>query len=377
MLPTAFDLTRELLRHDTVNPPGDELDCALRCGALLERAGFTVRHHDLGERRASIVATLPGRDGTRPLALTGHLDVVPLGAVPWRHDAFAGETDGARLYGRGSSDMKSGVAAMVLAACALGPKISKAGGAGLELVLTASEEDGCIGSARLLESGLLGHAGALLVGEPTANAACVGHKGTLKFRAHFRGVTAHGSMPQLGDNAVHKAARAVLDLAGFDFGVPPHPVMGRPTLNVGTIEGGLNVNSVPDRAAVGVDVRTVPGIDHCALCGRLRALFPADTELEIIQDAEPVYTEPADAWVAQVLETTARITGERAPEAPGTLAFYTDAGNLRRAYGAVPTVILGPGEPSQAHQTDEWCGIERIGQSQAIYEALIARWCGA
>lgn len=370
---SAVDLTRALLRLDTVNPPGREEACAQLLGALLEQSGFTVRRHAFAPGRTSLVASLAGRDGTRPLCLTGHLDVVPLGAAPWTRDAFAGDTDGDRLYGRGSSDMKSGVAAMVLAACARAEAVARGGGAGLELVLTASEEDGCIGSAHLVGSGLLGRAGAMIVGEPTANAPYVGHKGTFKFRAHFRGITAHGSMPELGDNAIHKAARAVLELERFDFGVPPHPVMGRPTLNVGTIEGGLNVNSVPDRAAVGVDIRTVPGVDHCALCNRLQGLFAPDADIEILQDAEPVYTDASDEWVAGVFDTVGRLRGARGDAR--TLAFYTDAGNLLRAYGPVPTVILGPGEPSQAHQTDEWCSVACLDESVALYDALIADWC--
>lgn len=371
----AMELTRTLLRLDTVNPPGREHACTQLLGGLLEDAGFAVRYHEFAPGRTSLVATVGGSADTRPLCLTGHVDVVPLGAAPWTRDAFAGDTDGNRLFGRGSSDMKSGVAAMVQAACALAPHVAHGGGPGLEVVLTASEEDGCVGSAHLLRSGLLGRAGAVLVGEPTANDPCNGHKGTFKFRAHFRGVTAHGSMPELGDNAIHKAARAVLELQRFDFEVSPHPVMGTATLNVGTIEGGLNVNSVPDRAVVGVDVRTVPGIDHCALCTRIKDLFPRDTELEILQDAQPVYTDANDDWIMRVFDAVERVRGAR--PAPRTLAYYTDAGNLLQAYGSVPTVILGPGEPSQAHQTDEWCLMPRIEESAAIYEALISDWCRA
>lgn len=371
----ATELTRTLLQLDTVNPPGRERACTQLLGSLLEDAGFAVRYHEFAPGRTSLVATVGGRADARPLCLTGHVDVVPLGAAPWTRNAFAGDTDGDRLFGRGSSDMKSGVAAMVQAACTLAPHVARGAGPGLEIVLTASEEDGCIGSAHLLRSGLLGHAGAVVVGEPTANDPCIGHKGTLKFRAHFRGVTAHGSMPELGDNAIHKAARAVLELERFDLGAPPHAIMGAATLNVGTIEGGLNVNSVPDRAAVGVDIRTVPGIDHCALCARIKGLFPRDTELEILQDAQPVYTDASDDWILRVFDAVERVRGAR--PAPRTLAYYTDAGNLLQAYGNVPTVILGPGEPSQAHQTDEWCLMPRIEESAAIYEALISDWCRA
>lgn len=371
---TPVDLTRELLRINTVNPPGNERECTRRLGALLEEAGFQVAYHEYADRRTSLVARLGGDDQSAPLCLTGHVDTVALGALPWTRDAFDGETDGDRMYGRGVSDMKAGVASMVLAAIDLAPQLSRQrSGPGITLVLTAAEEGGCVGSRELLGSGLLESAGALLVGEPTANGPYVGHKGALKVWAEFSGVTAHGSMPQLGDNAVYKAARAALELQAFDFGVPAHPVMGLPTLNVGVLEGGMNINSVPDRARLGVDIRTVPGQDHCAICARLAGAFGRDATMTVTQDAEPVYTDASDAWVARVFDIVAQFEHRR-PE-PRTLTYYTDAGNLRKAYRDPPTLILGPGEPEQAHQTDEYCSMARIDQSQAIYHAVIRDWC--
>jgi hypothetical protein len=100
-----------------------------------------------------------------------------------------------------------------------------------------------------------GQAGALVVAEPTTNRPLCGHKGALWLKATTRGVTAHGSMPDKGVNAIYAAARAVGRLEAFDFNVARHPVMGAPTLNVGTLHGGLNLNSVPDRAEIGIDIR--------------------------------------------------------------------------------------------------------------------------
>src|SRR5229473_5963 len=255
----AIALTRSLLRFETVNPPGRERDCARHAGALLADWGFRVEYHEYAEGRTSVIARAGGSPSKAPLCLTGHLDVVPLGVNAWTRDPFAGETQGDRLYGRGSSDMKAGVAAMLLAAKSLAKKIS--GTPGIVLVLTAAEEGGCIGSYHLAQTHLLGSAGAMIVGEPTSNYPYVGHKGSLKFYAGFRGVSAHGSMPELGVNAIYKAARAVSSLETFDFAQPAHPVMGPPTMNVGTFEGGQGVNMVPDAARVGVDIRTLPGMD--------------------------------------------------------------------------------------------------------------------
>ncbi|HTQ76023.1 MAG TPA: M20 family metallopeptidase [Burkholderiales bacterium] len=367
----AVALTRELLRFDTVNPPGQERACARHAGALLEDWGFLVDYHEYAEGRTSVIARAGGSDSKPPLCLTGHIDTVALGSAPWTRDPFAGETDGDRLYGRGSSDMKAGVAAILLAARAAAKKLP--GTAGVVIVLTAAEEGGCIGSQHLARTRLLGRAGAMVVGEPTANYPLVGHKGSLKFHARFRGVSAHGSMPELGVNAIYKAAKAVASLEGFDFGVKPHPVMGGPTVNVGTFEGGQGVNMVPDEASIGVDIRTVAGMDHAALLARLRSALGDDAELEVFSDMSPVWTEPAQEWVQRVFEICAGHLGAR-PQAK-TAAYNTDAGNLLKAYVGAPTVVLGPGEPQLAHQTDEYCSTARLREAVAIYEAIIRDWC--
>lgn len=369
--PDAVALTRDLLRFDTVNPPGRERDCAQRAGSLLEEWGFSVDYYEYEAGRTSVVARLGGSDRKAPLCLTGHLDVVPLGTRKWSKDPFAGEADGDKLYGRGSSDMKAGVAAMLVAAGSFAKKLNNT--AGIVMVLTAAEEGGCVGSRHLAAlPKLMGKAGAIVVGEPTSNYPMVGHKGSIKFHASFKGVSAHGSMPQLGVNAVYKAAKAVAKLEQFRFGVPPHPIMGEPTLNVGTFEGGSGVNLVPDLAKIGVDIRTVPGTDHAALLLRLKDLL-SEAELDVIADSQSVWTDPQGEWVQRVFEICRPILRET-PEAR-TAPYMTDAANLLKAYPGAPTVVLGPGEAAMAHQTDEYCNMERIRQSVAIYEAIIQDWC--
>ena len=366
----AISLTRSLLQFQTVNPPGRERDCAHHAGALLEDWGYAVEYQEFEPGRTSVIARAGGSQAKAPLCLTGHLDVVPLGTRKWAKDPFAGETDGDRLYGRGSSDMKAGVAAMLLAARAFAGKLS--GTPGVVLVLTASEENGCIGSRHLAQlPALMGRAGAIVVGEPSANQPYVGHKGSLKFHASFRGVSAHGSMPELGENAIYKAARAVAALEKFDFHAHPHPVMGSPTMNVGTIEGGAGVNLVPDSARIGVDIRTVPGMDHAALLTELEKTI-GDTELDVFSNLQAVWTEPDQAWMRRVFEVCAEQLGT-AP-AVQAAAYMTDAANLRKLWAGAPTVVLGPGEPQQAHQTDEYCSMEKIRQAVALYEALIRDW---
>jgi succinyl-diaminopimelate desuccinylase len=367
----AVELTKDILRLNTVNPPGNEEACAQYLGKILEDAGFRIRYHSFGRGRVNLIANIGGSADKPPLCLTGHIDVVPLGATPWSKDPFAGETDAGRLYGRGASDMKSGVAALVVAAVRMANGLARS--PGLELVITAGEENGCEGAFHLQRDGVLGRAGAVVVAEPTGNQPFVGHKGAFWLRARTTGVTAHGSMPEKGVNAIYKAARAVSKLEAFRFDNPPHALMGQATLNVGTIRGGLNINSVPDEALITVDIRTVPTVNHGALLAELSRQLGPDVTLESLVDLEPVYTDPGDPWMESVFEVMTTILGSR--PAPRAATYFTDAAALNRAYRNPPTVILGPGEPQMAHQTDEYCVIERIAQSVTAYEEIIRRWC--
>lgn len=369
----AIELTKQIVRMNTINPPGDEEACARHIGAMLEAAGYAVRYYPMGDRRANLVARIGGNDRKAPLCITGHIDTVPLGAASWHKDPFAGETDANRLYGRGTSDMKSGVAAFVAAAVQLGPRLARS--PGLELVITAGEETGCQGAFALANAqGALGRAGAIVVGEPTSNYPFVGHKGAFWLNAHTHGVTAHGSMPEKGVNAVYKAARALGALERFQFASPPHPLMGQASLNVGTIRGGLNINSVPDEAVIGIDIRSVPTSRHADVRAQLERALGDEVELETLLDLDPVYTVPEDPWIQQVFDVMAPLLGAR-PE-PKVATYFTDAAALGAAYRSPPTVILGPGEAQMAHQTDEYCIIDRVQTAVAGYEEITRRWCG-
>jgi succinyl-diaminopimelate desuccinylase len=371
--PNAIELTKQLVRMNTINPPGQEEQCARHLGALLEKAGFRIRYHEFSPQRASLVASIGGNADKAPLCFTGHIDTVPLGVAQWKMDPFGAETEGGMLYGRGTSDMKCGVAAFVVASLNLADKLARS--PGLELVITAGEETGCEGAFHLTKkSGALGRAGAVVVGEPSSNYPFVGHRGAFWLNARTRGITAHGSMPEKGVNAIFKAARAVAILEKFRFTNPPHPLMGQATLNVGTIRGGLNINSVPDEAVIGVDIRTVPNIKHAELKAELKCQLGDDVELETLLDLESVFTEPTHPWIQQVFEVMGPFLGDR-PQ-PRVATYFTDAAALNVAYNTPPTVILGPGEAQMAHQTNEYCVVDRVTESVAAYEEIARRWCG-
>ena len=369
---SPLTLTRDLIGFNTVNPPGEERECALFIGRLLEDGGFEVEYHDFDESRTSLIARKIFDNDHPPLCLTGHLDTVPLGSTPWNMDPFGGEVDGDKIYGRGTSDMKGGLAAIVLAALKIGARSH--GSSGIVIVLTAGEENGCQGAEFLAaQNEVLGQAGALLVGEPTANYPMIGHKGAFWLEAEATGVTAHGSMPEQGVNAIYKAARAILRLESFDFRTTPHPVLGAPTLNVGTIRGGINANSVPDSAVFSIDIRTVPPQNSEQIYSALREVLGKEIVLKNKITAPAVASDPEDRWIRDVFGIMAARIGER--PIPRGVTYFTDASALTEAFGYVPTVILGPGEPSMAHKTDEYCLISNIEVAADAYTEIARHWC--
>ena len=366
-----IELTRTLVGFDTINPPGNERPCAEHLGGLLDDGGFSVSYHEFAEHRSSLVARIGGSADAAPLCFTGHIDTVPLGAAPWTVDPFAGEISDGKLYGRGTTDMKSGVAAFVVAVLRLARELSK--GPGVVLVITAGEETGCEGAYHLAGLGdVLGEAGAIVVAEPSSNQPWIGHKGALWLTARTTGVTAHGSMPEQGENAVYMAAHAISKLEDFDFNVARHAVLGKPTLNVGTVHGGLNINSVPDMAEIGIDIRTTPDQDHAAIRSHLTGYLGDSVVLDPIVDVGGVLTDPSNEWMQEVFDVMSGILGSR-PE-PNTATYFTDASALTPAYGGAPTVILGPGEATLAHQTDEYCFTAKIEEAVEAYMEIARRW---
>ena len=249
--------------------------------------------------------------------------------------------------------------------------------AGLLLVITAGEETGCKGAVHLAaQPGVLDRAGAIVVGEPTANYPLLGHKGAIVLKAVTHGVTAH--MPRCrswGSTRSMPRPGPWHDWKISSFRDDPHPVLGAPTLNVGTIEGGMNLNSVPDRAVIGIDVRTISGQSVQATVDDLAAALGADVSLEDVSSLDGIYTEPGNRVGSRGVRGDGADPGANVPNRV-LPAYFTDAAILGPAFDGPPTVILGPGDPQMAHQTDEYCAIDQIDAMTQAYLQIATRWCG-
>jgi succinyl-diaminopimelate desuccinylase len=363
-----ISLTRKLVSFNTVNPPGNESGIAMFVGSILAENGFDVSYIPYETNRLQLIAEKGCNDTIPPVVFTGHFDVVPLGVKLWSVDPFGGEVKDDRVFGRGTSDMKSGLAAMIIAAIQAFKEGSPEGG--VRLVFTAAEELGCHGAKNLAETyANLGKTRGIIIGEPTSNIPAIGHKGGLYLNLTTTGVTAHSSMPHLGDNAVYKVARAISKIEKFDFGVEPDPLLGLPTINVGKVFGGMNINSVPDYAGFTIDARTTTKVDHQMLLKQLKAELGDEVSVEVLVDLHAVSSKENDPFVQMVYEACGIPKGTK--DFPKALPYLTDGSVLQAVYGGVPAVILGPGEPTMAHQTDEFCYVSRLEKAIAIYKNII------
>jgi len=362
-------LTKDLIAFNTVNPPGNESKLARFVGEILSSNGFKVNYIPFETNRLHLIAEKGCSEGNNPIVFSGHFDTVPLGSKDWDFDPFVGEIKEDKLYGRGTSDMKGGLASMIVASILAFENNSPQNG--VRMIFTSGEELGCHGAKHLVEKyKYLGRAKGIIVGEPTNNIPAIGHKGGLYIKAHTSGTTAHSSMPHLGDNAIYKAARAISKIENFVFEVEKDTLLGMPTINIGTIKGGANLNSVPDYAEFTIDVRTTTKVDHCKIIKRLENLLGSEVSMEILVDLPAVATNKNSSF-AKLVCSTCNISSEK--DFKKSLPYLTDGAVLQPAYDNVPTIILGPGQPEMAHQTNEFCYTNKLEQAVEIYKNIILR----
>lgn len=356
-------LTTALIRLDTA---GHDEDAALDLiESHLHPAGFELDRVPWQPGRSNLVAR--HRGGGR-LTFAAHVDTVPYDADQWSVDPLGADIRDGRIFGRGSSDMKSGAAAAISAAV----DAAGAGCAPFTLVFTSAEETGCLGAAPVRDSGLLHPDPILIIGESTGNEIRLGHKGATWVTITARGTSAHGSRPDLGVNAIYLLADTIDRLrsaAATDDGLGrPHPVLGEPTMNVGTIRGGQQTNLVAPHAEMTVDFRTVRDGDVDAIVGTLTSDPRLSAELALT--VRSIWTDPQLPLSRRLQEICTAVTAA-APE-PRPVPYFTDAAVLA---GAEPLAyICGPGDPDQPHTVDESCSIAAIGRSATIYRRILDEW---
>jgi acetylornithine deacetylase len=370
-------LLEELVAIDSVNPSltagaSGEAAIAAFLARHISDLGLEVHLQDVAPGRPNVVGVLDsGRPG-RSLMLCGHLDTV---GVDGYDRPFEPVIRDGRLYGRGSQDMKGGVAAMIDAVRIAGERGLSAGRVIIAAVV--DEEFASIGADRLVTEW---RADAAVVTEPTDLQVGVAHKGFAWFEIETRGRAAHGSRPAEGRDAIMRMGRVLARLEAMDRALQaraPHPLIGTASLHASTIAGGHEWSSYPDRCLLQLERRTVIGESAGAVDGELRALLEKLAAEDPAFDAEvramfsrPPYEAPAGhAFTSLLLECAAARGLESRPVG---MSFWTDAAVLGEA--GIPAVLFGPGGAG-LHSTEEYVTIADVIACRDVLADLVGQWC--
>ncbi|MHB1005634.1 MAG: M20 family metallopeptidase [Chloroflexota bacterium] len=369
----ALSLLQGLVRAPSVNPPGDTAAAVRVLAEALAPEGIAWRAHAAKPGLESFVARLPGRGPGKTLLLNGHIDVVPAGEN-WTTAPFGGDVREGRVYGRGTADMKGGIAAMALAVMAIKRAGTPFAGEVLFTAVADEETGGRYGTRFLLEQGIGREAAYAIVGEPTRLNLDLGNRGVTWFEIDIEGRAGHPGRPH-GANPIHYAGRLINAIAGMQFDLRNDlfevPV---PSITVTMVEGGVKANVIPSACKLTVDRRLLPG-ENADLARvqveKVIANMPQEgvrASVTVTQASEPYLIGP-DSPIAQALvRAHGRVVG--GTPALGAKGGGTDGSILYNVAG-IPTALYGPGDPRLAHTADEYVEVDGIVKAARVYVATI------
>lgn len=370
----ATELLQNILRCNTTNPPGNEAVLAEIIKQWLAGEEISCLIDEFELNRANLIFEIKGAAEGLKLLATGHLDTVPPGNRPWQHDPFGAEIKDGLIYGRGASDMKGSVAAMLYAIARMKRKgiMPKQD---ILFLATAGEEMFCQGALHFVDKNGMENIGAVLVGEPSNGDLLLAHKGAAWLEVTTYGKTAHGSMPDLGVNAVMSMNVFLTALARQSFQAEKHSLLGLPTISVNKIEGGVAINVVPDSCKCKIDIRTIPGQNEDDVKILIEKAIAEATECcpefkadyKFLCSLPSVGCIPNDKIIDCAVECADREMKQRG------VNYFTDASALI-GDKKMPLIIYGPGDDKQAHQPDEYLSMSKYFEAIEFYEKFFTAY---
>nr|WP_317285170.1 M20 family metallopeptidase [uncultured Parolsenella sp.] len=391
----AWNLARELVQIDSSDPGAYEGEIERHIRAWLRQrienlpeslaSRLSIDELEVLPGRTELMATIPGATDEPRLVFICHMDTVTLGDG-WDDDIdpLSGLIRGDRLYGRGACDMKSGLASAMVAFEAALEKMARTGKLprrGLSLICSVDEEDFMRGVEAAIKQGWIGASEWVVDTEPTDAQIQVAHKGRTWFELTIQGVTAHASQPWKGADAIAAMAVAINQINREIGSQPTHDELGRSTVTFGQIEGGYRPYVVPDSCKVWIDMRLVPPCDAQAATKIVQdAIAAAESEVEgchgsfvITGDRPAVERDPASPLLAELLESTADVTGTSAEV--GIFTGYTDTAVIAGTCQNHNCMSYGPGSLALAHKPNEYVPLEDVRRTQAVLTRLAERVC--
>ncbi|OUM97126.1 MAG: peptidase M20 [Firmicutes bacterium ZCTH02-B6] len=379
-------LTRRLVQTRSVYEPGvpgsNEEAAARLVAEELRNLGLTVHVEEVAPGRPNVVADWAPDPSGPCLLFEGHTDVVTEGDPDrWTYPPFSAHMVDGRIYGRGTADMKGGIAAAIGAVRALIRSQVPFPGR-VRLAILVDEEGLMLGVKHFIRAGWADGVDGAIICEPEENEVCLTQKGAMRVRVAFTGAMAHGAMPQSGINPIPWAARFVQGVGELEQALIArhghHPFLGRPSVTPTIVQapayGPAQLNVIPASAEVYLDIRTIPGVDHGALETALRDILGGirrwdprmQAELDVFEQRPWTETSP-DTPVAQAVAEAVRLATGKEPRYGG-VPGATD-GTFLHSWAGVPIVTIGPGNRFIPHQVDEYVDVEDLMEAARIYAA--------
>lgn len=377
----ALELLKKVINVETVD--GNERKVAEMLAEVFEAHDIPTEVVPFTDDpdRAQLIATIEGSEPGKTIALSGHMDVVPVTKKAWKYEPFNAIEDDGILYGRGAADMKSGLIAQVASLINLKESGIPFKGT-IKFIGTDAEEVGLLGAYDLADKGYADGIDAMIIGEQTSMHIARANKGVFDFKIRTSGKAAHSSSPESGVNAIDnlllalKAIKEKLEITDVE-----DDILGKASISLNQISGGVSNNVVPDEAEAFIDIRTVAGQDSEVLRERIKAILDElkklhdgfDYEYEQVYDILAVATPDDDPLLASTQKAMANHGYD------DELLFIkggTDASAFRTANKDFGMVIVGPGNALSAHQTDENVKVEDYYNAIEVYQEIVKDYLG-
>ena len=373
------ELMQDLIRSPSANPPGDTSDCAKIILDKFKKENIDAEIIEGRKGICNVVARLPGKGPGKILLLNGHMDVVPPGEG-WTVNPFGGEIRGDKIYGRGSCDMKSGLASMMAAMIELKRSGTPFYGEILFMAVADEETGSEFGTIYLLKRGIGKQADFAIVSEPTSLRVELGNRGLRWIDLIVKGKACHAGRPHLGINAISYAAKLVEAIQSMRFDKRNEAFeIPSPSISVTMITGGAKVNIIPNRCELTADRRMIPGETSQTVLEELKTaiepILAQERQLQIEVKMRPIQWDPYlisedEPIVQATLHSVKEVT--RKPAEVGGKSAGTDGSYLFHL-GGVPTVLFGPGNEMLSHQADECTSIENLVLSVEIFNLIFGK----
>lgn len=367
-----IQILMDIVNIDSTN--GHEEQVANYLQKLFAEYGIESKKVQYDVDRASLVSEIGSNDG-KVLAFSGHMDVVDAGDVSkWKFPPFEATEHEGKIYGRGATDMKSGLAAMVIAMIELHEEKQKLNGK-IKLLATVGEEVGELGAEQLTQKGYADDLDGLIIGEPSGHRIVYAHKGSINYTVKSTGENAHSSMPEFGVNAIDNLLLFYNEVEKFVKSIDAtNEILGDFIHNVTVIDGGNQVNSIPEKAQLQGNIRSIPEMDNetvkqvlVKIINKLNKQENVNLELIFDYDKQPVFSDKNSDLVNVAKRVASDIVKEEIPLLG--ISGTTDAAEFTKAKKAFPVIIFGPGNETP-HQVNENVSVENYLEMVDVYKRI-------